>query len=234
MYVVGVWEAGGGRRPRGPVPRVVTRGALSLVILLGVAGLASAAFGGTVGSYRDGRYATVVGQTDWYTCGPAAVATILHYYYGMDVTEADVLARAASIMAARGEDVTGGLSALSLVRAMEAYGVETVGYRLTVQAVAEYFGRGGLPVILHVTEPEHHYVVAVGMVGDWMLIADPSWGRRVERWSDFARAKRFSGVTLVPIPPKDRSISAVSRQQAALHWTAQRLGKLAAVGRRLP
>jgi predicted double-glycine peptidase len=29
--------------------------------------------------HRDLRYQGVVGQTDWFTCGPAAVVTLLRY-----------------------------------------------------------------------------------------------------------------------------------------------------------
>jgi len=45
--------------------------------------------------YRELRYQNVVGQTDWFTCGPAAVATLLRYYFGRtEVDEARVLALA--------------------------------------------------------------------------------------------------------------------------------------------
>ncbi|MEO1430329.1 MAG: hypothetical protein AAFV71_14945 [Cyanobacteria bacterium J06633_8] len=30
--------------------------------------------------YRTLRYQKVIGQTEWYTCGPAAIATLLIYY----------------------------------------------------------------------------------------------------------------------------------------------------------
>ena len=42
-------------------------------------------------SYRPLRYTHVVGQTDWYTCGAAAVAMLLTYYYGDPATEEEVL-----------------------------------------------------------------------------------------------------------------------------------------------
>lgn len=208
-------------------------GVLTLLCLVHV--LATGVWASRPSSYREGRYATVVGQTSWYTCGPAAVATILHHFYDMDVGEADVLARAigaVATMRSPGQDATRGVSALALVQALESYGVKTVGYRLSVEAVADFFRRGGMPVIVHVTEPEHHYVVAVGMVGDWMLIADPSWGRRVERWLDFAGDKRFSGVTLVPIPPADKLSTVAARQAEALRWMDEQLVRLASAGRR--
>ena len=50
--------------------------------------------------YRELRY--VVGQTDFYTCGPAAVATLPTYYYGIPTTEAEALELAEGFMRAQG------------------------------------------------------------------------------------------------------------------------------------
>lgn len=40
----------------------------------------------------------MVGQIDWYTCGPAAVATLLTYYYEIPTTEAEALELAEEFM----------------------------------------------------------------------------------------------------------------------------------------
>ena len=45
--------------------------------------------------HRPLRYTHVTGQTDWYTCGAAAVSTLLTYYYGDEVSEREVLQRPA-------------------------------------------------------------------------------------------------------------------------------------------
>lgn len=182
-------------------------------------------------SYLANRYDGVVAQTDWYTCGPAAVATLLRYYFDVKVDETHILQLAAAVMHEMGQDATSGISALGLVRALDTYGVHTVGYRLTVDAVADYFRRGGLPVIVHVTKPQQHYVVAVGMAGEYVLIADPSWGRRIELWSKFARAKQFSGVVLVPIPAEHHISTVTARQRQSMERMVIRLGHLASAGR---
>ncbi len=41
--------------------------------------------------YQNLRYEWVVGQTDWYTCGPAAVTTLLTYFYGFPTMEVETL-----------------------------------------------------------------------------------------------------------------------------------------------
>lgn len=189
---------------------------LATVVVLGVPWHIGQSSSGVSATFRDARYDGVVQQTDWSTCGPAAVATLLSYYYGLAVGEDDALRVSLAVTEALGLHPTGGISALALVRTMDAFGVETVGYQLTVEAVADYFRRGGLPVILHVTRPQDHYVVAVGMVGDYALIADPSWGRRIEQWTQFASDKNFSGVTLVPLPTEEQAQHVAGTQRQAV------------------
>jgi hypothetical protein len=61
--------------------------------------LASLAAAQPVRDWRSLRYEGVVGQSDWFTCGPAAVATLLRHYYGMEgVDEEQVLALALRFM----------------------------------------------------------------------------------------------------------------------------------------
>lgn len=179
------------------------------------------------------RYEGVVRQTDWYTCGPAAVATLLRYYFGVDVGEAETVAVAAAVSRELGVDVADGFSALALVRTLERFGVPTLGYRVSVEALTDYFRRGGLPVILHVTRPERHYVVAVGMAGDYVLVADPSWGRRIERWEQFAADKGFSGVVLVPVPSGEQAARARAAQQEAVAGMVDKLRFLSSAAGRV-
>lgn len=181
----------------------------------------------SVSSYRELRYTGVFGQRSWATCGPAAVATLLHFYYEVDVDEVSVLRRVMDGMSDEGHDVSYGISALALVRAFEGYGFTTIGYRLTPEDLMEYFYQGGLPVILHVTVPQQHYVVAVGLIGDAIVVADPSWGRRIEPLHDFVTEKGFSGVTLVPLPRSEHKLSiGQGHQQDTLEWASRRLLRL--------
>ena len=129
-------------------------------------------------SYREFRYEGVIGQTDWYTCGPAAVATLLTYYYDIPTTEVEALELAEGFMRGMGlEPGPGrGINALALKQTLEAKGIPTKGFRVKPEDLRDYFARGGLPVIAHLTRPRKHFVVAVGMVGDQicLLYTSPS------------------------------------------------------------
>lgn len=186
--------------------------------------------------YRDLRYEWVVGQTDWYTCGPAAVATLLTHYYGIAITEAEALELAEGFMRTQGLEPgpRRGINALALKRTLEAKGIPTKGFRVRPEGLADYFARGGLPVIVHLTEPQKHFVVAVGMVGDQIVLADPSWGRTLIPFTVFVKERGYSEVVLVPIPPVELALRAKAQQKLTLEWAENRLVFLSRLREELP
>ncbi len=188
-----------------------------------------AALADQASSYRTLRYEGVVGQTHDYTCGPAAVATLLSEYFAIEATEGCALERAEATMTERGRTPGEPISALDLVQAMEDLGLASRGYRVTVDALVDYFARGGPPVIAHVTQPQQHFVVIVGSVDDHLLLADPSWGARIEPHRVLEEQRGFSGVVLVPLPTASQAEEARRHQARALELAAERLARLAAL-----
>jgi len=213
-----------------PRPGAPLAAALGLVLALSLAGTPGWTQGaqahGAVVSWRELRYTGVVAQSDWYTCGPAAAATLLDHYFGIRATEAEMLEAALHAMGASGLEPGAGVTAYALVRALSERGLPVRGYRVQRDDLATYFQQGGLPVILHVTRPEDHYVVAVGSLGQWVLLADPSWGRRIVSWDELVMEKGYSGVVLVPVPTAELAAAAMARQAEALVWAADRLSQL--------
>ena len=206
-------------------------------ILLSLSALAAA--GGS--SYRPLRYTHVVGQTDWYTCGAAAVATLLTYYYGDPTTEEEVLKVAIKETERSGKDPLKGLTALSLKRTLEQRGYPVKAYRVNLTQLADYFRRGGLPVIGHVTKPQLHFLVIAGLVDPpyggppQVLLADPSWGRRIVPLEALVTEKGFSGVILLAIPKTQAQLKKAKALQAKERaWARAELLRLAALRARLP
>ncbi len=185
-------------------------------------------------SYRDLRYEWVVGQAEWYTCGAAAVATLLTYYYNIPTTEAEALELAERFMRAAGREPGHGLTALALKQTLEAKGIPTKGFRVTPQALADYFARGGLPLIVHLTQPQKHFVVALGIVEDHIVLADPSWGQSINPFWTLVKERGYSGVVLVPIPPPHLLYQIRERQQEALSRAKERLLDLTRLRESLP
>jgi len=186
-------------------------------------------------SYRDLRYEWVVGQTDWYTCGPAAVATLLTFF-GIPTTEKEALELAEEFMRAQGFEpgAERGINALVLKQTLEAKGIPTKGFRVKPEALKDFFDRGGLPIIAHLTEPQKHFVVVIGFVDEKIVLADPSWGRRIIPFTSFVNEHAFSGVILVPLPPPELVSQAKENQKEFLSWGQQEISRLLRLRETLP
>lgn len=143
-----------------------------------------------VTSWRDIPFRTVVRQEHDYSCGSAAVATLLTYSYGLPTTEADVFTKMFAIGdQARIRKV--GFSMLDMKNYLVARGLPTDGYRLSVDEL----GQMDEPVIALVTiGPYRHFVVVKGMEGDRVLIGDPALGLKSLPKAEFG--KMWNGVVL--------------------------------------
>ncbi|HEX3755366.1 MAG TPA: C39 family peptidase [Rhizomicrobium sp.] len=127
-----------------------------------------------VTSWRELRFSRVVPQQFDFSCGSAAVATLLSFSYERPTSE-----RAPFLeMYTQGrQDVIRkvGFSLLDMRNYLAEKGYEAQGFRADLDTVA----RIGLPaIVLITTGTYHHFVVLRGIRGDRVLIADPSRGLR--------------------------------------------------------
>ncbi|MGH7027300.1 C39 family peptidase [Brevundimonas sp.] len=132
-------------------------------------------------SYRDIPFRTVVRQEYDYSCGSAALATLLRYSYGRDVAEREVFVS----MYENGnreaiERV--GFSLLDMKRYLETHGFQADGFRMSLSALEE----AGAPAIVVVNQQGYrHFVVVKGMADDRVLIGDPALGLKAYGRAEF-------------------------------------------------
>lgn len=138
--------------------------------------------------YARGGDDGLIRQTTDVTCGPAAVASLLKFYFGVETTEEE-MARLSGTY----ENKTSSL--LGLRNACRAKGFEAVGYRMSLPQLLREVETGGVPVVIHFKEPSLHFALVVGRVGDFIVVSDPSQGNISMDAGDFAR--RWSGAVLV-------------------------------------
>lgn len=127
-------------------------------------------------SLKDLRDQEVVKQRFDFSCGAAALATLLRYGYAEDVTEAVIMAALFDLPteAEREERRRTGFSLLDLQRVAEARGYVAQGFRLE----ADQLPLLGGPVIVFI-EPRgyKHFAVLRGVRGNRAYLADPSRGQ---------------------------------------------------------
>ncbi|MBT2325564.1 C39 family peptidase [Variovorax paradoxus] len=125
-------------------------------------------------SMRQARLAGTLLQKFDFSCGSAAVATLLTHHYGYPVTEQVVFEE----MYARGDKKKihrEGFSLLDMKRFLAAHGFEADGFEQPLDKLNE----ARIPAIVLINENGyHHFVVVKGVQADRVLIGDPAQGTR--------------------------------------------------------
>jgi predicted double-glycine peptidase len=143
-----------------------------------------------VTSWRDIPFRTVVRQQYDYSCGSAALATLLHYHYGVPVGEAEVFRAMFSVGdQARIRQV--GFSMLDMKSFLETRGFRADGLRLSLDRLASL----NIPAIALISRQSYrHFVVVKGIEGDRVLIGDPTFG--IQTYSRAEFQEMWNGVVL--------------------------------------
>ena len=134
-----------------------------------------------VTSLKEARFKTTLRQQYDFSCGSAAVATLLTHHYGYPMTEQ----RAFEQMYAQGDQKKirkEGFSLLDIKRFLALHGFAADGFQLPLQKLVE----SGYPAIVLLSEKGYnHFVVIKGIEEGRVLIGDPAGGTRALPRSSF-------------------------------------------------
>jgi len=129
------------------------------------------------------RFRSTIPQRYDFSCGSAAVATLLTHHYGTPTTEEDAI----RVMFARGDQAkirTEGFSLLDMKLYLQARGFAADGFEATVDQIAQ-FGAPGIALVQD--NGYRHFVVIKGVQGDRILLGDPAMGGRILARAEFER-----------------------------------------------
>jgi predicted double-glycine peptidase len=125
-------------------------------------------------SLKEARYSAMIRQQYDFSCGSAALSTLLTYHYRFAVTEQAVFEE----MFAHGEQDKirqEGFSLLDMKRYLAAHGFEADGF----EAPLEKLANARIPAIALINDHGYnHFVVVKGIQDGRVLIGDPSGGTR--------------------------------------------------------
>ncbi|MCZ7655222.1 MAG: C39 family peptidase [Rhodocyclaceae bacterium] len=124
---------------------------------------------------REMRYMNMVPQETDFSCGAAALATILKHAYGQEITEHRVIE---DMMKVSDQELVReqGFSMLDMKRYVEAIGMRGRGYNVQPEALEKL----QVPVVVLLDIRGYkHFVVLKKTVVDRVYIGDPALGNRV-------------------------------------------------------
>ncbi len=161
--------------------------ALAGEVTLAVAGMRATV---DVQSMEERQWINVVQQEHDFSCGAAAVATVLTYHYGIPTTEAEVF----NAMFAIGDQQLiqeQGFSMLDLKNYVDSIGFGSNGYRITLDQLR---GQGVPAIVLLRIRGYLHFVVIQGITDTEVLVGDPAFGHQrysIERFQELVASDVF-------------------------------------------
>lgn len=141
-------------------------------VSLGAGGFAAGDFNVPVRSMADKRFDTVIRQQYDFSCGSAALATLLRYHYGGRQDE-EATFRGMWAEGDRAQIRKVGFSLLDMKRYLAALGYSSDGFQVGLDEIA----KTGIPGIVLVNLGGYkHFVVVKGVNEKEVLVGDPALG----------------------------------------------------------
>lgn len=136
-----------------------------------------------VQSLRERKFADLVQQKTDFSCGAAALATVLRQAYWLDVDEEHVIK---GMLVNADQDLvrTQGFSMLDMKRYIESIGMRARGYKIAPETLLTV----KIPVVVLLEIRGYkHFVVLQRADKDWVYIGDPVLGHKRYSHDDFVK-----------------------------------------------
>ncbi|RYG65599.1 hypothetical protein EON80_17050 [bacterium] len=122
----------------------------------------------------------IVLQSTPSDCGPAALATLLKVYLGVDTSEIE-------LVKLTGSKPQFGTTMLQLEEAAAKKGCQADSYRMDWPTLKQQITTVPLPIIIRTLNPEPHFSLLLNVDGDTVYLADPSNGHIMLSEKDFLK-----------------------------------------------
>lgn len=137
-----------------------------------------------VKTYKELRYEHVKKQNTLSSCGPSSLATLFSEFYGINVSEDEIIELIKPYLdeeiekLKEGEVPEGGVSMLDLKRVSKEIGIPARGYEIPREKLLGIMRKIKSPLLIYLEEPEDHFVLSIAGVQGRVLLADPTLGTR--------------------------------------------------------
>ena len=171
-----------------------------------------------VQSFVDRKFDGVIRQRYDFSCGSAALATLLRYHYDLQVGEDDAF-RGMWDKGDRAQIRRLGFSLLDMKRWLASHQLAADGYRVSLEKIAQT----GVPGIALISIKNYrHFVVIKGVRRDEVLLGDPSNGLSIMPRAEFERA--WNGIYFVLSEDQARARGRFNRDAQWVAFTRAPIG----------
>ncbi|MEW5894193.1 MAG: C39 family peptidase [Candidatus Omnitrophota bacterium] len=133
---------------------------------------------------REIKRSNLTPQSLDFSCGPAGLATLFHYYLSDPVSEAEIITALLQTTSLEKVRARGGFSLLDLKSFAERRGYVATGFQMDISALRQL----GKPVLVPIKFKNYrHFVVVKDVVNDRVFIADPASGNMSLKTHQFER-----------------------------------------------
>jgi len=147
------------------------------------------------------------------SCGMTVAATALDRYWGIPVTEWELVAETLADKLVSG-DYT--VSLADMATALKAHGIASRAYEADWDKLIEIAGKGFVPLILHYDRPVAHFALLLGFKDGRAITVDPARG--IESLSRTVFEARYSGVAMA-LAARGRSVD-LDAVNEAIAWAS--------------
>lgn len=187
----------------------------------GVVPVPGASFGNMnikVTSLKEEHFRTTIQQQYDFSCGSAALATLLTFHYEDPVSEADVF-KAMYDIGDKEKIHREGFSLLDMKNYLERKGYQADGFRISLERLKDL----GVPAVVLVNHKGFkHFVIIKGVTDKEVLLGDPALGSRVVQRSEFE--PMWNGLVFLVRNKKEVAMLHFNRRQ---DWHVKEKGPLA-------
>lgn len=160
-----------------------------------------------VTSMKEARFRSTILQEYDFSCGSAALATLLTYHYEDKISEQDVF-KAMFDIGDQEKIRRNGFSLLDMKNYLEANGYKAAGYKISLDKLAEI----GVPAIVLINIKGYkHFVVLKGVSEKRVLLSDPAAGTRTVPRDEFE--SMWNGLTFIILNKKNIAKNHFNRDQ---------------------
>jgi predicted double-glycine peptidase len=172
-----------------------------------------------VASLTERRFTGVIRQKYDFSCGSAALATLLRHHYDYKVAE-DNAFRGMWAQGDRESIRRAGFSLLDMKRWLASRGIVANGYKVSLDKI----GEAGVPgIALIAVKNYRHFVVVKGLRSGEVLLGDPSVGVVAMPRDTFLSA--WNGVYFVLTSERERAKASFNRAEQWQAYTRAPIGR---------